>query len=249
MNASLVRPELRRAISFALDRQALTRGLLPQVRTATSYLPAEMPGAPHADDAAVAGYPRYDPTRAKELLAASGYRGEELTLLVRNSKTFLPERGIAEGVRQQLAAVGIRVRVVETANFANDIQTPDGTPRHALFLKRVGADYAHPQTLFTPFESDGVNYTDWKKIDGGAEVAKFQKLLDEGAAEGDPGKMRTVYGQAEAMLVEKDAVLVPLFHPDRYFRKRPWIEGLGVDPFNFLTLRSMRFSAAPGVTR
>lgn len=245
MNATLVPLGLRRAISYALDRAALTRGLLPAARTAVTYLPPAMPGALPPQDPRAQAFPGFDLAKAKALVQASGYQGEELSLLVRNSKTFLPEKGLADGVRRQLEAAGIRVRVVETANFTSDIQTPDGTPRHPLFLKRVGADYAHPQTLFTAWQADGINYTDWKKIDGGAELAAFQRLLDEGAALSDVAAMREVYARAEELLVVKDAVLVPIFYPDRYYRKRPWIEGLGIDPFNFLTLRSMRFKTGP----
>jgi ABC-type transport system substrate-binding protein len=245
MNAKLVPLPLRQAIGYALDRGALAAGLLPTVRTARTYLPPAMPAALAPDDPRTAAFPDFDPGKAKALVAASGYAGETLTLLVRNSKTFLPEKGLADGVRRQLEAVGIHVRIVESANFTNDIQTPDGTPRHPLFLKRVGADYAHPQTLFTPFQADGINYTAWKSIDGGAELAAFQDLLDRGAAETDVEKMRDLYAEADRMLVVKDAVIAPILHPDRYFRKRPWIEGLGVDAFNFLTLRSMRLKAAP----
>jgi peptide/nickel transport system substrate-binding protein len=35
-------------------------------------------------------------------------------------------------------------------------------------------------------------------------------------------------------------VIAPLYHPDRYFRSRPWLRGLTVDPFNFLSLAELR---------
>ena len=299
MNTTLVPLPLRQAIAHAIDRQALMKGLLPQVRLATTYLPPGMPGAPDASDPQLKTYPRYDPGLAKGLLASPGesavpsspaspersptvlgpaqskggardalptppfdsaqgtrdidqahsraaslpaaYHGQPLTLLVRDSNTFLPEVAIAEGIREQLEAVGIDVRVQETSNFTNDIQDAGGRVVVPLFLKRVGADYAHPQTMLTPFQANGVNYTDFAKLDGGKEEAKLDALLDAGAATTDPAAMRRIYGEADALLVRDDVVMVPLFYPDRYYRIRPWLAGLGVDSFNFLTLRSMHF--------
>ena len=242
VNATRTPLPLRRAIAHAIDRATLVEGLWPHVRLATHYLPPEMPGAPVADDPAFASYPAFDPEKARALVKEAD-DGTELTLLVRNSRTFLPEKAIADGVRRQLEAVGLKVRVVETSNFSNEIQGPDGSVRHALFLKRVGADYAHPQTLFTPFQKGGINYTDFGLIDGGREQAAFQALLDEGAVQIDPESARATWARAEALLVGKNVVVIPLVHPERYFRRRSWVGGLGVDPFNFLTLASLHVAA------
>jgi peptide/nickel transport system substrate-binding protein len=239
VNADRTPLPLRKAIAHAIDREALVQGLWPHVRLATRYLPPEMPGAPVHDEPAFASYPAFDPEKARALVQQGAYDGTELTLLVRGTRTFLPERAIADGVRRQLETVGLKVRVVETSNFASDVQGPDGRVRHALFLKRVGADYAHPQTLFTPFQAGGINYTGFASIDGGRELAAFQALLDEGAAAPDPEAARATWARAEALLVGKNAVVVPLLHPERYFRRRAWVGGLGVDPFNFLTLASL----------
>jgi peptide/nickel transport system substrate-binding protein len=246
MNTSKLSLPLRQAISHALDRGKLTQGLLPDARAALTFLPPDMPGALSADDPLAAPLPRYDPARARAELAASGYRGEELTLLVKDAATFMPELGIAEAVRVQLAELGVKVRVVPTGNFVNDVEARDGSLRHHLFLRRTGADYPHPQTLFTVFLPDGNHYTDWQKLGGGAPLAEFQALLDAGAAETDPARMRTIFARAEELLLAREAVAVPLYYPDRYYRLRPWLTGLSVDPFNFLTLRDARVkSPAP----
>ncbi|MCK6548923.1 peptide ABC transporter substrate-binding protein, partial [Myxococcota bacterium] len=250
-NTTKVPKTLRRAIAHALDRPKLTLGLLPSARTAHTYLPPEMPGAIDASDPAAKELPGFDPAKARALLTEANYQGEELTLLVRGSSTFMPELGIADAVRRQLELAGVNVKVVPSADFTNDLKAPDGTLRHHLFLKRVGADYAHPQTLFTPFQAKGNHYTDWQKLEGGAVIARFQRLLDEGAAATDPEVMKQIYGQVQALMLAEETIVVPIYFPDRYYRKRPWISGLSIDPFNFLTLRSMRlepFGAVPGTT-
>ncbi len=40
--------------------------------------------------------------------------------------------------------------------------------------------------------------------------------------------------EAQRILLAEEAVLVPLFYPDRYFRTRPWLRELTIDPFNFI---------------
>ena len=97
--------------------------------------------------------PALDLEAARKAIAEAGDVGE-LTLLVRTG-TFIPELGIADAVRRQLEAVGLKVRIVTTSNFTNDIKSKDGVLRHHLFLRRIGSDYAHPQTLLTPLQASG----------------------------------------------------------------------------------------------
>lgn len=233
-NTTKVPLPLRRAIAQSIDREKLFEGLLPHARLAHSFLPEPMPGATTERLA-----PAFDLEAARKAIVEAGDPGE-LTLLVRTG-TFIPELGIADAVRRQLEAVGLKVRIVTTSNFTNDIKSKDGVLRHHLFLRRTGSDYAHPQTLLTPLQASGNNYTDWQKLEGGAAQARFQALLDEGAGQTDVGQMRETFARAQRVFLDEQVVLVPLYFPDRYFLKRPWLEGLGVDAFNFLTYRGAHF--------
>jgi peptide/nickel transport system substrate-binding protein len=240
LNAGLLPLELRQAISLALDRPALLEGLLPAARPALGLLPPDLPGAVGEGDPLAASFPRRDLARARALVAASGHDGRTLTLLVRASGTFLPEVAIADGVRRQLADIGLTVKLVATADFANDIKDPTGRVRHPLFLRRIGADYAHPQTFFTPFAPTGLNYTGFEQLEGGALIRRFQALVERGAAEAHPEDAVADFTAAQAVLLVDAAVAVPLYYPDRYSLTRSWLQGLGVDAFNFLTLRDAR---------
>ena len=204
-----------------------------------------MPGALADGDPRLAKLPSFNAPKAKALLAEAGALPAELTLLVRGTGSFLPETALAEGLRRQLEPLGLKVKIITTSNFSNDVKEADGTLRYDLFLKRTGADYAHPNTLLTPFQSGGNHYTDWHKLEGGAPIAKFEKLLAEGAGEADEAKRTQLYFDAQAVLLGEQVAAVPLYFPNRYFRKRPWLEGLSVDPFNFLTFRAMRVNATP----
>jgi ABC-type transport system substrate-binding protein len=245
LNAGLLPLPLRQAIALTLDRPALLEGLLPAARPAFGLLPPDLPGAVAEGDARAEGWPRRDLARARALVASSGYDGRPLTLLVRTQGTFLPEVAIADGVRRQLADIGLHVTLAATADFAGDIRDPEGRIRHPLFLRRIGADYAHPQTFFTPFAPTGLNYTGFEALDGGATVQAFQALVERGAAEDEPGRATSDFTAAQRLLLWDAAVAVPLYYPDRYFQTRRWLSGLGVDAFNFLTLRDARVVAAP----
>jgi peptide/nickel transport system substrate-binding protein len=247
-NTTKVPLKLREAIAHAVDRQALfagLSGLIPNPRVAKAFLPPEMPGAVPDSDPRLAQFPGTDLVKAKALLAEAGPLPAELTLLVRGTGSFLPETALAEGLRRQLEPLGLKLKIVTTSNFSNDVKEADGTLRYDLFLKRTGADYAHPHTLLTPFQAGGNHYTDWQKLDGGAAIAKFEKLLAAGAAEADDAKRTQLYLDAQQVLLTEQVAVVPLYFPNRSFRKRAWLTGLSVDPFNFLTFRAMRVDAAP----
>jgi ABC-type transport system substrate-binding protein len=218
-------------------------GLVPNARVAKVFLPPDMPGAVADDDERLKEFPRADPAKAKEFFGKS--KREPLTILVRGAGSFLPEAAIAEGIRRQLAPLGQDLKIITTSNFSNDVKEADGTLRYDLFLKRTGADYAHPNTLLTPFQSGGNHYTDWQKLEGGAAIEKFEKLLAEGAGTQDEAKRTQLYLDAQKVLLAEQVVAVPLYFPRRYFRTRPWLEGLSVDPFNFLTFRAMRVKQDP----
>jgi len=239
MNTSRLSLPMRRAIGAALDPVALTRGLLPDARPARTLLPPELPGGVAPGTAGTETFPTHDPDAARRWLAQVPDAQRTLTLLVRSGGTFLPEIALADGVRRQLAQVGIRVEVVPTASFTEDIRAPDGRVRHDLFLRRTGADYADPQTFFTVFAPGGTHFTEWNRIEDGRAIAAFQRQVEQVASLEDPAERRLAATRAQAMLLGTHAVAVPLLFPDRYFQRRAHVVGLEVDPFNFLTFRSL----------
>ena len=241
INAETVPLALRQAIAHAVDRPRLLQGLVPHARPAFGFLPDDLPGAVRDGDPRAAGFPRHDPAQARALARRAGYDGRELTLLVRGTQTFLPERGIADALRRQLAEVGIRVRYELSRDFVEDLVRPNGSIRPDLFLRRIGADYAHPETFFSIFEPGGNHYTALDRADPAAYAA-LQAVLQRAGAELDPERSRTLYADAQEAILARSAVVVPLYYPDRYFRRAPGVEGLRVDPFNFLTFRDLRLA-------
>lgn len=240
----LDRPEVRRALARALDREALLAGLLPEVRPTNVLLPPELPGAATPEEAA--RLPRFDRERAREELRGQPGLQRPLRLVYKSGDSFVPEVAIAERIAAQLAQVGVTVVLDARSDFSSEVarRTPEGPRAYDVYLRRLGADYAHPNTFFTLFEHEGNHQSGWETQAGGEPMARFERLLEEADAEPTLAQARARYAQAQEVLVGEQAVIAPLYHPDRYFRVRPVLRGLDVNPFNFLALDQLRL--APG---
>jgi ABC-type oligopeptide transport system substrate-binding subunit len=236
----LDRPEVRRALAQAIDRPALMKGLLPVIRPSHVLLPPDLPGAATPEEAA--RLPDFAPERAREVLAQVPGPRRPLRLVYRAGESFVPDVAIAERLVAQLARVGVQVTLDARSDFSAEVarRTPAGPRAYDLYMRRLGADYAHPNTFFTLFEKDGLHQTGWETQRGGEPMARFESLLEEADAEADTSRARALYAQAQALLLDEMAVIAPLYHPDRYFRVRPFLRGVDVDPFNFLSLRDLR---------
>ncbi|WP_241759609.1 peptide ABC transporter substrate-binding protein [Pyxidicoccus parkwayensis] len=240
----LNRPEVRRALAMALDRDALVAGLLPASRPSNTLLPPELPGAATAEEAA--RLPRYSLEAARAALAGVPGLDRPLRLIYRQGDGFVPEVAIAERVAAQLARVGVQVVVEPRSDFSAEVarRSAQGPRVYDLYMRRLGADYAHPNTFFTLFEREGNHQTGWETQAGGEPMARFERLLEAGDGEPDEAKARALYAQAQEVLVGEQAVIAPIYHPDRYYRARARLHGMDVDPFNFLALRSLRLAPA-----
>ncbi|WP_434388506.1 peptide ABC transporter substrate-binding protein [Melittangium boletus] len=239
----LDRPEVRRAFSRALDREALMAGLLPEARPSHVLLPPELPGAATPEEAA--RLPHYEPERARAALASVPGLDRPLRLVYRSGDSFVPEAAIAERLAAQLARVGVQVTLDARSDFSAEVarRTAAGPRAYDVYLRRLGADYAHPNTFFTLFEKNGLHQTGWETQGGGEPMARFEALLERADAEPDLARARALYAQAQALLLDEMAIIAPLYHPDRYFRARAFLHGVDVDPFNFLSLRELRVDA------
>ncbi|WNG52832.1 peptide ABC transporter substrate-binding protein [Archangium minus] len=245
----LDRPEVRRAIARAIDREALMKGLLPAARPSHVLLPPELPGAASPEEAA--SLPHFEPERARAELAGVPGLDRPLRLVYKAGDSFVPEVAIAERLAAQLAAVGVRVTVDARSDFTAEVsrRTAEGPRAYDLYMRRLGADYAHPNTFFTLFERTGLHQSGWETQKGGEPMDRFEKLLDEADAEPDEARSRALYGQAQAVLLDEMAVIAPIYHPDRYFRARASLHGVDVDPFNFLSLRELRLDGTVAEAR
>jgi ABC-type transport system substrate-binding protein len=115
--------KVRLALEYAIDKQRIVKILNGRGIVANQVLPPTMAGY----DSSYKGY-TYDPALAKQLLAKAGYpHGFSTTLYTLNVD---PQPRIAQSFQQDLAQVGVKVRIVPlaSATIINTASTPNKAP-------------------------------------------------------------------------------------------------------------------------
>lgn len=134
---ALAKPEVREAIRWAIDYQGIAANLVKDTFTVhQSFLPSGFPAA--VDETPF----RFDPERAKALLAKAGYAdGLDLTL---DHASSSPRAEIAQALQAQFKQVGIRLTL--NAGEGRQILTRIRARQHQLGILLWGSDYFDPHS-------------------------------------------------------------------------------------------------------
>jgi oligopeptide transport system substrate-binding protein len=206
---------VRRALSMAIDRQ----GLIDNV-TKGNQLPAQWFARPgQAGAPTIEGYPdlgiKTDIEGAKKELQSyldeKGLTADKLDLTLMFN-TSAGHQKIAEAIQQMWKDnLGLDVKVVNQEWKVYLVTTKDPTATPQIFRMGWCMDYPDANnwdkdvTAFggsqNPREGGGFN---WKND-------AFEKLVLDAAKELDPKKRTDMYAQAEDILVNKDAVMAPIY--------------------------------------
>jgi ABC-type oligopeptide transport system substrate-binding subunit len=205
-NSALV----RQAFAAAVDRQVVidlyTKYGAKDLRPATSLTPPEVLGRDLYDEV---GIP-FDPARAKELMAEAGYQDTsafpEVTFIVNVGGDAAPgaHQNVAEAVAkmwQETLGVKVKIETIPWSNYGERLNTnpPD--------IYRLGwiADYNDPQNFLGDiFEQS--NYGQFENSD------YFNLVNKAGRSSGNPLFRQELYLQAEQILCETEAAIIPLYH-------------------------------------
>lgn len=100
---------MRQAVNYAVNKKAIAENILQG--TAQVAAGPTPPAFAWAYDDTLQPYP-YDPTKAKELIKASGYDGKELTFYVTEGGSgMLDPVPMGTAIQADLAAVGLKVKI------------------------------------------------------------------------------------------------------------------------------------------
>lgn len=204
---------IRRALSLAVDRQAIVERILRGGQSpAGSFTPPgiggyEPPAGPGTDFAG-----------ARRLLALAGHPGgaglPPFELLHNNSETH---RLIAEAVQEMWRReLGIAVRLVneEEKTLLASRRTGDFQILRSDWI----ADYGDPSTFLEVWRSDsGNNDTGWSDPD-------YDSLLFSAARTADPAVRGALLRRAEAILLDA-APVIPIYHYTHVFLIQPSVRG------------------------
>lgn len=204
---------VRQAFSAAIDREQIAQQALGynfrNAKPATSLTPPEVLAHDLYNEV---GIP-FDPTRAKELLQQAGYSNVEsfpsTTLLVSTRGRGAP------GAYYQMAKtivgmwetnLGVKVEIEVVGDMGAYINRLRTNPPE-MYQLGWGADYNDPDNFLKALFHSNSEFNF-----GHFNDREFDRLVDEAARLTDPAKRQILYIQAERILAEQEAGLIPLYH-------------------------------------
>lgn len=169
--------------------------------------------------------------KARQLLAKEGLAaGFDATLMVMDTpRAYLPEpQRMAQAIKQSLAAVGIRLRLV-TVPWAGYLAQA-GRGEHDFCLSGWEFESLSPHEFLRHklswddlSKGTGSNVTFWRD-------KRFETLVTRAEAAQTEKERAQLYRQV-LLLVAQEAPLVPLSHMNNIVALRPGVHGLSLQPF------------------
>ena len=223
-------PEVRRALSEAIDRKVLVQQFFPdQALPVTQFTPPGVVAAPVLDNTL------FDPTAALASYSAAGYDGcnnvpESLIVLVPEEDPQLAD--LAQAITQQWATnLGCnpilfqikslpRTLMIELAHSTYD---PDKVTRSHIWLATWSPDYPDANAWIADALHCRFGY-----IRTGRACGKTDDLLDSASFEPDPVARASLYAQAEQLLFgpDGDFPVIPLYISSSAWLQQPWLSGV-----------------------
>jgi len=217
-------PRVREAVALAIDRDSIMEFIFQGISTAADSILA--PGVQHVARGVV-DY-RYDPERARELLAEAGYPdGFDVTLTLPNVDRFtLP----AAVVQENLAEVGIRVslEVMETQSFVARLRSPEGL---AMFSLSRSQDATPDRVLYSWHHSSAIPENNWARI----RDPEVDAWLDEAISTLDENERQRLFGLVQER-VAAGHYYYYYDHENMIFAVRDSVQGFVADPQRSLRL-------------
>jgi len=206
--------EVRRAVSYAVDTEAITESTVGEYGAhAISMLPEGMMGHVTPEDLEYNGFP-YDPERAKQILDDAGFTGEprfEATLMTPQD-TVRQKPAVA--IQQYLSEVGIDVSVnkVSQSTYVDTIWgEEDFSKRPDMQMTLWASDFPSPDAIIRPlFDSEQLppsnNWFGYQNEEVDELLQQFRTTLDS--------EERAEYAEEANRMVVDEAPGIWVFHPD-----------------------------------
>lgn len=212
-------PKVRQAFNLAIDKERISEVVLKDLVTpAFTILPPGFPGYNESLEGL-----RYDPERAKQLLAESKYAGNlpPITLA-------LPGQGSGPGrvveamqdMWKQNLGVDVQTQLTEFATYLEDLKQK----RYQMFEIGWIADYPDPQNFL-----DILFYSRSNDNNTGYSNPEVDALLEQARVEQDPQERVRLYQEAEQIIVD-DAAWLPLFYGKSYYLIKPYVKNFEPTP-------------------
>ncbi len=204
-NANLAKPEVREALKYLVDYDAIGKTLIKGIGDIhESFLPKGQLGA--VDDTPY----KFDITKAKELLAKAGLAGGfTVTMDVRSTQ---PVSGIAESFQHTAALAGIKVEIIP--GDGKQTLTKYRARNHDIYIGQWGSDYWDPHSNAQTFTSNTDNSDQGKSKTlawrNAWDVPALTAKTDSALLEHDPAKRAEIYKDLQKTVLA-DGPFITLF--------------------------------------
>ena len=225
MNQNLYAPfkdkRVREAVSIAIDRNAMVRGLYGGAAFVLNGVVT--PGMP-GHNAALPEI-KFDPARAKQLMAEAGYPdGKGLPPVdITSTEVFKDEITYYANQFNRVLGMPVNVKVVERATHIRAMNAGEV----AFFPWGWTADYTDAAYYLSQmwYGPSPYNRPRWKNAD-------YDKLIDEAMATADDEKRYALYHKAEKVLLD-DWGMAPVPMPASIALRKPNVRNVTLTPFGF----------------
>ena len=223
-NADLAKPDVIEAMKYLVDYQAIADTIMKgKVTVHQNFLPAGFLGA--IDDEPY----KYDPAKAKELLAKAGLPdGFKVTMDVRQSGDT---PAIAEAVQNTMKQGGVDVEIIP--GDGGQTLTKYRARKHDIYIGQWGPDYQDPNTNADTFAANSNNADDasakplaWRNA---WQDEAMTKTVKDAVLERDADKRAKMYQDLQRAW-SKEAPFVIMFQQIEVFGIRKNVDGLIIGP-------------------
>jgi oligopeptide transport system substrate-binding protein len=235
VNPPLNKADARKAISLAIDRDAIISGVFKGFQTkATSIIPPVMKAFYQPDVCDTCAKP--DVAKAKQLAASAGLTPGTKVHLAFN--TGGGHEAWVQAVQQQLEKnLGLKVDL-QPSPFAELLTKEKANNASGLFRAAWSADYPSAENFLFPLLSE-------KSLPPGDNRGRyvnkaFDDLLSQARKAGDEAQRASLIKQAEKIAIGDDMALIPMWYRDQYraFDSTKWT-GVDLDFFENPTLATI----------
>lgn len=204
-NEWLSKPEVRRALSLAINRDNIVNSLFEGFREGANSI---MPLSIDDNEQNVWQYCKYDPEQATQILADAGINPADITVTL-NYNSGGDHEDIMSSIQADFAAIGVNVQQ-QTQEWAAYLESlSDGS----YDLGRLGwtADYPIQDNFLYPnfYSTASNNYNHYNNPDFDAKLLEARQIQDEEAR-------RTAYREACAMVGDDMPVIPIMFYAHNY---------------------------------
>ena len=172
---------------------------------------------------------KFDPAKAKQLLADAGYpNGFEINLDSQNSS---PGINIAQAVQASMAQGGIKVNIIQSEQKA--LLTKYRARQHQMLLVYWGPDYMDPHTNADSFARNTDNSDNPKSKPlawrNSWDIPEISKMTDAAVRERDEGKRKQMYLDLQKKVMDEGPFIL-MFQETKQLATRANIKNFVMGP-------------------